>query len=58
MRARRAQDRAAVMAAAARLFTANGWAATGMRDVARAAGGATETGLLPLLVKRVRSRRR
>ncbi len=44
MRARRAQEtRAAVMAAAAELFTANGWAATGMRDVARAAGVATET---------------
>lgn len=29
--------------AAARLFTANGWAGTGMRDVAREAGVATET---------------
>ena len=28
---------------ATRLFTANGWAATGMRDVAREAGVATET---------------
>lgn len=44
MRARRAQEtRAAVMAAAAGLFTANGWAGTGMRDVAKAAGVATET---------------
>lgn len=44
MRARRAQEtRAAVMAAAAELFTANGWAGTGMRDVAKAAGVATET---------------
>jgi AcrR family transcriptional regulator len=37
------QTRAAVIAAATRLFTANGWAATGMRDVAREAGVATET---------------
>lgn len=44
MRARRAQEtRGAVMAAAAELFTTNGWAATGMRDVAKAAGVATET---------------
>ena len=44
MRARRAQEtRAAVMAAAAGLFTANGWTGTGMRDVAKAAGVATET---------------
>jgi len=44
MRARRAQEtRAAVMAAAAGLFTTNGWAGTGMRDVAKAAGVATET---------------
>ena len=44
MRARRAQEtRAAVMAAAAELFTINGWAGTGMRDVAKAAGVATET---------------
>jgi len=28
---------------ATRLFTANGWAATGMRDIAREAGVATET---------------
>jgi AcrR family transcriptional regulator len=38
-----AQTRAAVVAAAARLFTTKGWAATGMRDVAREAGVATET---------------
>ena len=31
------------MAAAAELFTTRGWAGTGMRDVARAAGVATET---------------
>jgi AcrR family transcriptional regulator len=37
------QTRAAIVAAAARLFTENGWAATGMRDVAREAGVATET---------------
>ncbi|HEY5186865.1 MAG TPA: helix-turn-helix domain-containing protein [Actinomycetes bacterium] len=37
------RTRAAVVAAATRLFTANGWAATGMRDVAREAGVATET---------------
>ncbi len=44
MRARRAQEtRAAVMAAAAELFATNGWAGTGMRDVAKAAGVATET---------------
>lgn len=44
MRARRAQEtRGAVMAAAAELFTTTGWAATGMRDVAKAAGVATET---------------
>lgn len=44
MRAQRAQEtRAAVMAAAAELFTTRGWAGTGMRDVARAAGVATET---------------
>ncbi len=44
MRAQRAQEtRAAVMAAAAELFTTNGWAGTGMRDVAKAAGVATET---------------
>lgn len=44
MRVRRAQEtRAAVLAAAAELFTTKGWAATGMRDVAKAAGVATET---------------
>jgi AcrR family transcriptional regulator len=44
MRARRAQEtRAAVMAAARELFTTRGWAGTGMRDVAKAAGVATET---------------
>jgi AcrR family transcriptional regulator len=37
------QTRAAVLAAAARLFTSQGWAATGMRDIAREAGTATET---------------
>ena len=37
------RTRAAVVAAATRLFTANGWAATGMREVAREAGVATET---------------
>lgn len=43
-RARQAQEtRAAVMAAAAELFTTQGWAGTGMRDVAKAAGVATET---------------
>lgn len=35
--------RAAVIAAATRLFTTRGWAATGVRDIARAAGVATET---------------
>lgn len=44
IRARRAQEtRDAVRAAAAELFTTRGWAATGMRDVAKAAGVATET---------------
>lgn len=44
MRARRAQEtRAAVIAAAGELFAARGWAGTGMRDVAKAAGVATET---------------
>lgn len=44
MRVRRAQEtRASVMTAAAELFTTKGWAATGMRDVAKAAGVATET---------------
>jgi AcrR family transcriptional regulator len=32
-----------VLAAAAGLFTSRGWAATGMRDIAREAGTATET---------------
>ncbi len=32
-----------VLAVATRLFTANGWAATGMRDIAREAGVAIET---------------
>lgn len=44
IRAQRAQEtRDAVMAAAAELFTTNGWKATGMRDVAKRAGVATET---------------
>jgi AcrR family transcriptional regulator len=44
LRERRAhQTRAAVLDAASRLFTTGGWAATGMRDVAREAGVATET---------------
>ena len=37
------QTREAVLAAATRLFTTQGWAATGMRDIAREAGTATET---------------
>lgn len=37
------QTRDAVLAAATELFTTKGWAATGMRDIARAAGTATET---------------
>lgn len=37
------QTRTEIITAATRLFTANGWAATGMRDVAREAGVATET---------------
>jgi AcrR family transcriptional regulator len=37
------QTRAAVIEAARRLFTSRGWAATGMRDIAREAGVATET---------------
>ena len=45
--ARRAQQaeqtRAEIVDAATLLFTANGWAATGMRDVAREAGVAVET---------------
>lgn len=44
MRARRAEEtRTAVLAAAGELFTTRGWAGTGMRDVAKAAGVATET---------------
>lgn len=44
IRAQRAQEtRAALMEAAARLFTTKGWAASGMRDVAEEAGVATET---------------
>lgn len=38
-----AQTRAAVLDAAWRLFAERGWAGTGMRDVARAAGVAVET---------------
>lgn len=37
------QTREAVLEAAGRLFTTRGWAATGMRDIAREAGTATET---------------
>jgi AcrR family transcriptional regulator len=37
------QTRDAVLATATRLFTTRGWAATGMRDIAREAGTATET---------------
>ena len=37
------QTRTEIVAAATRLFCAHGWAATGMRDVAREAGVATET---------------
>lgn len=37
------QTRAEIITVATRLFTANGWAATGMRDIAREAGVATET---------------
>jgi AcrR family transcriptional regulator len=40
---RATQTRAAVLDAASGLFTTRGWAATGMRDVAREAGVATET---------------
>src|SRR6476659_1581944 len=44
IRARRAQEtRASLMAAATRLFSTRGWAATGMRDVADEGAGATET---------------
>jgi AcrR family transcriptional regulator len=38
-----AETRAAVLEAATRLFGEHGWAATGMRDVARAAGVSVET---------------
>ena len=38
-----AQTRAAVLEAATELFGENGWAGTGMRDVARLAGVAVET---------------
>jgi AcrR family transcriptional regulator len=38
-----AQTRAAVLSAATSLFARRGWAATGMRDVAREAGVAVET---------------
>ena len=37
------ETRHAVVTAAHQLFVTNGWAATGMRDIARAAGVATET---------------
>lgn len=40
---RAAETRHAVLTAATELFVANGWAATGMRDVATAAGVALET---------------
>jgi len=44
LRAKRAAEtRAVLLASAHRLFVANGWAATGMRDVAAEAGVATET---------------
>jgi len=44
LRARRAAEtRDALIAAAQRLFITNGWRATGIRDVAAAAGVATET---------------
>ena len=39
------QTRTEIIAAATRLFTANGWAATGMRDVAREAGAVSYTHL-------------
>ncbi len=42
-RAMAADNRAAVHAAAAELFATRGWQATGMRDVARAAGVSVET---------------
>ena len=38
-----ARTRTAVLEAATRLFASNGWAGTGMREVARAAGVAVET---------------
>ncbi len=38
-----AETRAAVLVAASALFSEKGWAATGMRDVARAAGVSVET---------------
>lgn len=40
---RTAETRAAVIAAAAELFVSKGWAATGMREIASAAGVALET---------------
>jgi AcrR family transcriptional regulator len=44
LRAQRAEEtRAAVLTAAAEQFAANGWAATGIRDIAARAGVATET---------------
>jgi AcrR family transcriptional regulator len=44
LRARRAAEtKSALVLAATDLFVMNGWAATGMRDVARAAGVAVET---------------
>jgi AcrR family transcriptional regulator len=44
LRARRAQETSeSVLDAATHLFTTRGWAATGMRDIAVAAGVATET---------------
>lgn len=42
-RDRAEQTRAAVLDAATRLFTERGWAATGVRDIARAAGVSVET---------------
>ena len=40
---RAAETKVALISAATELFVANGWAATGMRDVARVAGVAVET---------------